>query len=215
MLFRYTGYSETTSHFLLPKTSPYGGAFFVGRFLEPSLFFVWFFGECGLIRPVRGFLLSGPGERKVGDTVSKYDWRKIAQEYIEGVVGEKGDIEYPSLNDLVAKYGFSLSTVGRQCSRGQWPVKRERFANKVGKKRESKKAETLSDESARYDLECFNISRDGIAKAKAMLAEASRPSDLATLARALKDLQAVAKTAIGETGAGGDGLMIEVKLDED
>ena len=52
-------------------------------------------------------------------------------------------------------------------------------------------------------------------KAKAMLAQASRPSDLATLARALKDLQAVAKTAIGETGAGGDGLTIEVKLDED
>ena len=48
-----------------------------------------------------------------------------------------------------------------------------------------------------------------------MLADASRPSDLATIARALKDLQAIAKTAIGETGAGGDGLMIEVKLDED
>ena len=73
----------------------------------------------------------------------------------------------------------------------------------------------MSDESARYDLECFNISREGIEKAKAMLAQASRPSDLATLARALKDLQAVAKTAIGETGAGGDGLTIEVKLDED
>ena len=95
------------------------GPFFVGRFPEPALFFVWFFGECGLIRPVRGFLLSGPGERKVGDTVSKYDWRKIAQEYIEGVVNEKGDIEYPSLNALVAQYGFSLSPVGRQCSRGR------------------------------------------------------------------------------------------------
>lgn len=146
----------------------------------------------------------------------KYDWRKISKEYIEGVVNEKGDIEYPSLNDLVAKYGFSLSTVGRQCSRGQWPVKRERFANKVGEKRESKKAETLSDESARYDLECFNISREGIEKAKEMLARAEKPGDVATLARAMKDLQAVAKTAIGDSDGTADGsLRIEVTLDED
>lgn len=49
-----------------------------------------------------------------------------------------------------------------------------------------------------------------------MLAKAEKPGELATLARAMKDLQAVAKTALGDSDGTTDGsLRIEVSLDED
>ena len=145
-----------------------------------------------------------------------YDWYKISREYIEGAANEAGDIVYPTLPELAEKYGFHLSTIGRRCSKEQWAVKRERLANKISKSRERKKAEVLSEEGARYDLECFNISREAIEKAREMLAKAEKPGDLATLARAMKDLQAVAKTALGDSDGTTDGsLRIEVSLDED
>ncbi|WP_337952353.1 hypothetical protein [Mitsuokella jalaludinii] len=153
-----------------------------------------------------------PKKRKM----RQYDWQKIAREYIEGIINEKGETLFPSLPILAEKYGCTLSTVGRHCSKEQWAVKRERFANKVSKSRQREKAAVLSEEGARYDLECFNISREGIEKAKEMLARAEKPGDVATLARAMKDLQAVAKTAIGDSDGTADGsLRIEVTLDED
>lgn len=147
---------------------------------------------------------------------SKFDWLAIEREYVEGVAAPGGNIVYPTTRDLAEKHGCSVALIGRHSKKGQWAVKRERFVNKVREKREQKKSETLSSEATRYDLECFNISRDGIAKAKAMLADASRPSDLATLARAMKDMQAVAKVALGDTSSAQDGVLhIEVRMDED
>lgn len=146
----------------------------------------------------------------------QYDWNKISREYIEGIINEKGETVYPTLPELAEKYGFHLSTIGRRCSKEQWAVKRERFANKISKSRQREKAAVLSEECARYDLECFNISREGIEKARQMLAQVEKPGDVATLARAMKDLRAVAKTALGDSEGAADGsLRIEVTLDED
>jgi hypothetical protein len=120
------------------------------------------------------------------------------------------------MRELADKFGCAVSLIARHSKQGQWPVKRERFVNKVGKKCEQKKAETLSDEATRFDLSCFNISRDGAAKVQRMLEATEKPGDFAVLTKALKDLQAVAKTAIGDTSTGESAeLKIEVTLGED
>lgn len=146
----------------------------------------------------------------------KYDWKTIEKEYVEGAVGPDGKIVYPSLRDLSRKYGATLAALGYRSSRGQWGIKRERFLNKLGTQRQEQKAQALSEEATRYDLACFRISRDGVEKVEKMLAVCTKPSDFVLLARALKDLQQVAKTAIGDTSApGGNEMRIEVRLDED
>lgn len=146
----------------------------------------------------------------------RYDWDKVKKEYIEGVRQPDGSVFYPTLRDLAQKYGCVLSTAGRRCAKEQWNIQRERFANKVEHERKQRKAESLSEEATRYDLACFRISRDGVEKAEKMLAECTKPSDFVLLTRALKDLQQVAKTAIGDTSApGGNEMRIEVRLDED
>lgn len=147
---------------------------------------------------------------------SKYDWQEIERAYIHGSDDGKGNIAFPTMRELADKFGCAVSLIARHSKQGQWPVKRERFVNKVGKKCEQKKAETLSDEAARFDLSCFNISRDGAAKVQRMLEATEKPGDFAVLTKALKDLQAVAKTAIGDTSTGESAeLKIEVTLGED
>lgn len=147
---------------------------------------------------------------------NKYDWDKIAKEYIEGTVSDEGEIHYPSLRELSDLEGVPMRSLARKCKDEQWALKRERFGNKLATKRQQKKAETLSDEATRFDLSCFNISRDGAEKAKRMLAQTEKPGDFAVLTKALKDLQAIAKTAIGDNGAGESAeLKIEVTLGED
>lgn len=182
--------------------------------------------QCGILYKVQK-LWEGPLPKQAGaflmgaakgggDMASKYDWAKIEKEYVEGIVNEEGNVIYPSMPDLAKKYSCALSTVGRRASLGQWSVKRERFANKVGKERQGKKTETLSDEAAKFDLSCFNISQGGVEKVKGLLEGCTKPGDFAALTKALKDLQAVAKTAIGDGGGQSNELSIEVRLtDED
>lgn len=147
---------------------------------------------------------------------SKFDWLAIEREYVEGVAAPGGNIVYPTTRDLAEKYGCSVALIGRHSKKGQWAVKRERFVNKVREKREQKKSETLSSEATRYDLECFNISREAVAKVREMLASAATSKEVATLARAMKDMQAVAKVALGDTSSAQDGVLhIEVRIDED
>lgn len=147
---------------------------------------------------------------------SKRNWQEVEHAYIHGEDDGRGNITFPTQRDLASKFGCSPSLIARHCKQGQWAVKRERFVNKLGEKCEQKRAETLSDEATRFDLSCFNISREGAEKAKRLLAQTEKPSDFAVLTRALKDLQAIAKTAIGDTGSGESAeLKIEVKLGED
>lgn len=147
---------------------------------------------------------------------SKFNWQEIERAYTQGVSDGKGGVTFMTQRELAAKFGCAPSLVARHCKQGQWAVKRERFVNKVGAKCEQKKAETLSDEATRFDLSCFNISQEGVAKAKGMLADCTKPGDFAALTKALKDLQAVAKTAIGDGGGQSNELSIEVRLtDED
>ena len=168
---------------------------------------------------MRGPVHSGPFVylKKGGEVVSsKYDWDRISREYIEGLVQDDGSIKYPSLRELSELEHCPMASLARKSKAEQWPLKRERFVNKVKTKREQKKAETLSDEATRFDLSCFNISREGAEKAKRMLAQTEKPGDFAVLTKALKDLQAIAKTAIGDTGSGESAeLKIEVTLGED
>lgn len=136
---------------------------------------------------------------------SKFDWLAIEREYVEGVAAPGGNIVYPTTRDLAEKYGCSVALIGRHSKKGQWAVKREQ-----------KKLETLSSEATRYDLECFNISREAVARVREMLASAATSKEVATLARAMKDMQAVAKVALGDTSSAQDGVLhIEVRMDED
>ena len=147
---------------------------------------------------------------------SKFNWQEIERAYTQGVSDGKGGVAFMTQRELAAKFGCAPSLVARHCKQGQWAVKRERFVNKVGAKCEQKKAETLSDEATQFDLECFNISRGGVAKVKGLLEKFDKPADVAALTKALRDLQTFAKTAIGDGGGQSNELSIEVRLtDED
>ena len=139
------------------------------------------------------------------------DWKAVSREYIEGFVVD-GVLKYPTVRDLAAKYNLNVSTVGRHCSKEEWNIQRERFANKVVDDCKQKKAEALSDEMAKYDLQCLSISHNGIRQVERMIAEGLNVGELATAARALKDFQTVGKNAIGEDGNANGDVVIKVRL---
>lgn len=139
------------------------------------------------------------------------DWKAVSREYIEGYVVD-GVLKYPTVRELGEKYGVSYVSVSRHCSKEEWSIQRERYANKVVNDCKQKKAEALSDEMAKYDLQCLSISHNGIRQVERMIAEGLNVGELATAARALKDFQTVGKNAIGEDGNANGDVVIKVRL---
>lgn len=146
--------------------------------------------------------------------MAKHDWRTIEKEYIEGLTVE-GKLTYPTQSELSTKYNIDPATIGRKAAKEQWLVKREIFVSKTSEKRQEKKAETISDEGSKFDLDCFNTAKLGTEKVISLLAKTENYDDLNKLSTALKNFQAVGKNSLGDNQTNNNEVQIKVSLVDD
>lgn len=134
--------------------------------------------------------------------MARRDWDAVSREYIEGIIKD-GVRKYPTMRELCEQHGIAIGAMGKRAKTDQWAVKREMFANKVATACEQKKVEALSDESASFDLKCFNVA----AKATEVITKKLDKigpdgfyaiDDLRTMSSALKNFQLVGRLALGE-----------------
>lgn len=144
--------------------------------------------------------------------MARHNWDEIKKEYVEGT-NVDGKLVYPSQGDLSNKYGIDPATIGRKASKDQWLLQREIFVSKVQDKRQQKKAEAISDEGSKFDLECFNAAKIGIEKLSR--ANIFTVDDLNKVSAALKNFQAVGKASLGDKGTSDTDVHINVNITDD
>ena len=146
--------------------------------------------------------------------MAKYDWRTIEKEYVEGLTID-GKLTFPSQAELCRKYNISTTQMCNRVNNGQWNIKREIFSNKVATLVQEKKAETISDEGSRFDLDCFNTAKAGTEKVISLLANTVNYDDLNKLSTALKNFQTVGKNSLGDGQTKDGEIRIKVNLVDD
>lgn len=145
---------------------------------------------------------------------ARHNWEEIKKDYVEGIMID-GKLTYPSQTDISVKYGIDPATIGRKASKDQWSVQREIFVSKTTEKRQEKKSEVISNEGSKFDLDCFNLAKESLEKARLFLDTCVAPDDFNKLATAMKSIQAVGKASLGDSGKGDSDLTINVNIVED
>ena len=91
-----------------------------------------------------------------GGAKLKHDWTAIMEEYVVGYVvidpetGHKIH-QYPTLDDLAAKYQVSSSYIKNKSSKESWGLRRETFQTKLREKASSNKFHAFISQSASFD----------------------------------------------------------------
>lgn len=134
-------------------------------------------------------------------------WPAMKQKFIEGVPSAGGGIAYPTLEELSREYGLSYPRVRKVAATQRWTEERSKFAAQ----REQQRRDAVLAEEARnferFNLDCFTLARAAVRKAAGLLGPESRvrPSDLVSLASAVRQFQVVARVATGlEAGEGAE-----------
>jgi len=152
--------------------------------------------------------------------MKKINWEIIRKDYIQGYKKE-GKLYYPSMRDLSKKYKVDISNIGKQAKRDEWVAKRKIFTNKLTTKRQQKAIENFSDETSKFDIECFVGARDIIKITKTTIEEYKKGTNvlnhqeiknLKSLTEIRLNAQKEAKLSLGEIT---DEIEIKVKLPKD
>lgn len=135
---------------------------------------------------------------------------KIEEQYIYGIE-KNGKIHFPSYQELADIFQCCKGTISNYATKNQWEEKREIFKNKTLNKINAKKelikidekSERVADTIVDFDIQCFNIARDGIMQCKNRLSmmeitDEQGTSALEKISFALEKFQKVGKNAIGE-----------------
>jgi hypothetical protein len=116
------------------------------------------------------------------------DWTRVKHEYVTGAPA-------PTYTALALKYGLRRETVTRKGERGNWPMERERFVQRVTEQRETIKATTLAGEGAEFDKTCFTLAKWLVTEA---VKDRQAGSSLRETAGVINTAQSIAKTALGD-----------------
>lgn len=163
---------------------------------------------------------------------AKYDWDLISAEYIQGQLtidpetGLKSQA-YPSLEDLVDKYGCSIVTIKDKAYREKWFKQRQLFKEKLRELNREHQASTYVNESTRIDA----LTLDKVTKLHKIIDyyiddnfgtiledtvhidEVPRVniSDLKSLMGMIKDAHTLVRNVVGEPASGETNLVQELK----
>jgi hypothetical protein len=146
---------------------------------------------------------------------TKYNWKAIEKDYVEGIADDSGAIIFPTQRDLADKYGPTPANIGHRAKKEQWLTKREIYSSKIAEMRQQKSAEAISDEGSDFDLTCFNIATEAAEKIRNLLSETDTPKNVSLLTASLKNVQSVAKAALGDNAEGNQDLTIHVSVEGD
>lgn len=102
---------------------------------------------------------------------SKYDWTKISNEFIEGILREDGSIWYPTLEDLAERYGMRAGYLRARAGAGpdgyvrgkSWYSLRSEHLARVEQLHREEAAKAKARASANFDQSCIVVARNGIA----------------------------------------------------
>jgi hypothetical protein len=144
---------------------------------------------------------------------AKHDWPRIKKDYVEGIPNDGGH-DWPSLDDLAVKYGAGRSALRMQASKDGWTDLRRQYQTKVDQTRRTKRAEKLGSRQAEFDSRVMRVADTQLAMIVRKMNEMNAPggdgampsvdpSVMIKLARALRDIQAVGRIALGIPSVGG------------
>lgn len=143
----------------------------------------------------------------------KVPWDDIKLDYIRGSDDGSGHRVYPTQRDLAAKYQIDPASIGRRASKEQWAVQREQFASRVSTLSQQKLAEQISDESCDLNLKIYNIASALADRIESVALDVKEPQKLNQLSTALKNVQSITASSLGDKTAESEALEIQVKLE--
>ncbi len=151
----------------------------------------------------------------------RINWEMIKQDYIQGYKKE-GKLYYPSMRDLSKKYVMDIATIGRQAKKNEWVAKKEIYINKKSMRTQQKAIESFSDETSKFDIECFIGARSIIEITKSAIEEFKNKKEtlrsqeirnLKSLTEIRLNAQKEAKLALGETPEDNKDMEIHVTIE--
>lgn len=143
----------------------------------------------------------------------KIPWEDIKNDYIRGCDNGSGSRTFPSQRDLAAKYNVAPASIGRRASNEQWALQRQQFASKVSAMTQQKAAELISSESCDLNLKIYNIASTLADRIQTVAMDVKDPQKLNQLSTALKNVQSITASSLGDRTAESEALEISVKLE--
>jgi hypothetical protein len=122
----------------------------------------------------------------------------IRNEYVQGVELDTGERSVFTLDELIAKYNVSSTTIYRLSAKDGWKMQREEFRHKLMAEFDEKRREQLSDESIKVDEISLKLSYEIFAHVQSLIKSNEKPSGVASLSMAAINAQKLAKLALGE-----------------
>lgn len=150
-----------------------------------------------------------------GHIAKKIPWEDIKNDYIRGCDNGNGRREFPSQRDLAAKYNVAPASIGRRASKEQWALQREQFSSKVSALTQQKAAELISDESCDLNLKIYNTASSLAERIQELALTVKDPQRVNQLTAALKNVQSITASSLGDKTAEDQALEIQVRLESD
>lgn len=142
----------------------------------------------------------------------RYPWQQIQIDYVEGIAVEHGVPVLPTFQDLAGKYGCTEQAIRVKANKGNWRAERKFYSAKIAEARQTKRADTLAGEGAKFDQKAFKIADAALSLVNAKIAKGVRRSpvteeievtmsagELVALSSAAKAFQQVGRLALGDT----------------
>lgn len=148
-------------------------------------------------------------------TIAHIQWDAIKNDYVRGYDDGFGNRNFPSQRDLAEKYGVAPASIGRKASKEQWAVQREQFSSRISDLCQQKLAEVISDEGCDFSLKVYNLADKLADKIESMIDLIEDSKDINQLTTALKNVQSVVGTSLGDKTADDNTVEINVKLENE
>lgn len=128
-----------------------------------------------------------------------YDWTLIKSEYIQGYTDDNGDRICPTLDQLSARHGCSLSTLLKRSAREKWNTERNMYSIKRNKKIIERKEEILITEASSFDNKALQVAELGLSEGlKRLQDKALSNHDFNKISSAINNFMKIGKLALGE-----------------
>lgn len=135
---------------------------------------------------------------------SPAEWQEARDWFVQGRVNDKGEREYPSLEEIADYLGVHHGSARRRSSQEGWSQQRRIFVTKVTEARDAKIREKTAGEGAEFDANNLKIARalqTHVAKNIAKVTQGDNVLDakqIKELAGALSQVQKIGRLALGE-----------------
>ena len=157
---------------------------------------VWFLSHFGIesLQKHDRYMTDKKAKVKITDQIKD----AIRNEYVQGVELDTGERTMFTLDELIAKYNVSSTTIYRLSAKDGWKMQREEFRHKLIAEFDEKRREQLAEESIKIDELALKISYEIFTHVQGLIKSNDKPSGIASLSQAATNAQKLAKLALGE-----------------